>query len=122
MNKKTKAAVKAKTRTKKKIQPIPKGFHTLTPYVMVRGAAEAIDFYTRAFGAKERFRFPGMDGKSIAHAEMVIGNSIFMMADEAPNALSQSPQTLKGSAVGFAIYVTNADKAFKRAVSAGAKV
>ena len=114
--------MKKKSKTKKKVQPIPKGFHTLTPYLMLRGASKAIDFYKKAFGAKERFRFPGMDGKSIAHAEMVIGNSIFMMADEAPNALSQSPKTLKGSAVGFAIYVTNADKAFKRAVSAGAKV
>jgi len=118
----TKLIMNKKSKAKKKVQPIPKGFHTLTPYVMLRGASKAIDFYKKAFGAKERYRFAGMDGKSIAHAEMVIGDSIFMMADEGPNALSQSPETLKGSAVGFVIYVRNANKSFQRAVAAGAKV
>jgi PhnB protein len=112
---------KAKTRAKAKIKPIPDGFHSLTPYLIVRGCGEAIEFYQRAFGAKERYRFPGPDGK-IAHAELKIGDSIFMMADEAPHFGSQSPQTLKGSAVGFVIYVKDADKAFQRAVDAGATV
>ncbi len=104
-----------------KVKPIPDGFHTLTPYLTVKGAAEAIDFYKRAFGAQERFRFPGPDGKTIGHAEIVIGDSIVMMADEFPHC-NQSPQTLKGSPVGFLIYVEDADAAFKKAVAAGATV
>jgi PhnB protein len=122
MKNKSKAKAQVKSKAKKKVQPIPKGFHTLTPYLMLRGAAEAIDFYKKAFGAKERFRFPGMDGKSVAHAEMVIGDSIFMMADECPQSMSKSPLTLNGSPVGFVIYTKDTDKAFQRAVDAGAKV
>jgi len=120
MSKKTKA--KAKSKAAKKVQPIPKGYHTLTPYLIVRGAAEAMDFYKKAFGAKERFRFHGPDGKSIAHAEMMIGNSIFMMGGESPDGMAKSPQTLNGSPVGLVIYVKDADKAFQRAVDAGAIV
>jgi len=105
-----------------KVKPIPDGFHTLTPYLAVKGGAEAIDFYKRAFGAVERFRMPGPDGKSIAHAEIVIGNSIVMLADESPQMGNLSPQTLKGSPVGILMYVEDVDTAFKRAVAAGATI
>ncbi len=103
-------------------KPIPDGFHSVTPYLSVKGAAQAIDFYKRAFGAKERFRLAGPDGKTVGHSEIVIGNSIIMMADEMPEYGNQSPQSLKGTPVCFAIYVEDADAAFKRAVEAGATV
>ena len=105
-----------------KVKPIPEGFHTLTPYLMVKGAAQAIDFYKRAFGATERLRMAGPDGKSIAHAEITIGNSIVMLADECPERGMSSPQTLKGTPVAFALYVEDSDAAFKRAVGTGATV
>lgn len=104
---------------KAKAKPIPDGFHTVTPYLTVRNAAQAIGFYQRAFGARERYRLPMADGR-IGHAELLIGNSIVMLADEFPEFGNQSPQTLKGAAVGFALYVENADQAFQRAVQAGA--
>ena len=105
----------------KKVKPIPEGFHTLTPYLTVKGAGQAIDFYKRAFGAKERFRMPGPDGRTIGHAELVIGDSILMLADEFPQC-NASPQTLKGSPVSLLIYVNNVDEAFEQAVQAGATV
>jgi PhnB protein len=104
------------------VKPIPDGFHTVTPYLSVKGAAQAIEFYKRAFGAQERCRLPGPDGKSVGHAEIVLGNSILMMADEMPGCGNYSPETLKGSPVNFAVYVEDADAAFKRAVDAGATV
>ena len=104
------------------VKPIPDGFHTLTPYLSIRGAAQAIDFYKRAFGATERFRMPGPDGKSVGHAEIVIGDSIVMLADEFPEFGNTSPQTLKGTPVCFGLYVKDADAAYKRAVDAGATV
>jgi PhnB protein len=104
-----------------KVKSIPDGFHTVTPYLTVREAAKAIEFYKRAFGAQERYRLPMQDGK-IGHAELQIGNSIVMLADEFPEFGNQSPQALNGSPVGFAIYVEDADKAFKRAIDAGATV
>lgn len=105
-----------------KVKPIPDGFHTVTPYLSVKGAAQAIDFYKRAFGAKERFRMPGPDGKTLGHAEVVIGDSIVMLADEFPQAGNKSPQSLKGTSVSMLIYVEDVDSAFKRAVDAGGKV
>jgi len=104
-----------------KVKPIPDGFHTLTPYLTVKGAAQAIDFYKRAFGAKERFRMTGPDGKSLGHAEITIGDSILMLADECPG-FTQSPQTLNGTSASLLIYVKDVDAAFKRAVDAGATV
>ncbi len=104
-----------------KVKPIPDGFHTVTPYLTVRNAAQAIDFYQRAFGAEERFRMLMPDGK-VAHAELLIGNSVMMLGDEFPQMGNQSPQTLNGTPVGFALYVKNVDEAFARAVSAGATV
>ncbi len=104
-----------------KVNPIPAGFHTLTPYLIVKGAADAIDFYKRAFGAKERFRMTGPDGKSLGHAEITIGDSILMLADGMPG-FSQSPQELHGTSVSLLLYVKDVDAAFQRAVDAGAAV
>ena len=103
-------------------KPIPDGFHTLTPYLAVKGAARAINFYKSAFGAKERFRMPGPDGKFIGHAEILIGDSIVMLHDEVEAFGNRSPESLKGTPVGFMLYVPDADAAFKRAVEAGATV
>ena len=104
-----------------KVKPIPDGFHSVTPYLTVRNAAQAIEFYKRAFGAQERVRLPGPDGK-VAHAEIMIGNSIVMLGDECPEMGNQSPQSLHGSTVGLAVYVENVDEVFNRAVKAGAAV
>ena len=103
------------------VKPIPDGFHSVTPYLTIRNAAQAIEFYKRAFGAQERIRMPGPDGK-IAHAEIMIGNSILMLGEECPQMGNQSPEALHGSTVGMCIYVDNADEVFNRAVKAGAKV
>jgi PhnB protein len=103
-------------------RPIPEGFHTVTPYLAIRGAAQAIEFYKQAFGAQERLRLPGPDGKSIGHAEIVIGDSILMLADESPQFGNRSPQSLNGTPVFFGVYVPDADASFQRAVKAGAKV
>lgn len=103
------------------VQPIPKGFHSVTPYLSIKGAAQAIEFYKKAFGAHERFRMMTPDGKSVGHAEIVIGNSIVMLADEFPGC-NQSPQRLGGTPVGFVVYVEDADSYFNRAVAEGAKV
>jgi PhnB protein len=104
------------------VQPIPEGFHSVTPYLAISGAADALEFYKKAFNAQERFRMPGADGKTIGHAEMIIGNSIIMLADEFPECGNVSPKTLKGSPVGFALYVEDADAMFHQAVAAGATV
>ena len=103
------------------VQAIPKGYHTLTPYLTVRDAARAIEFYKQAFGAVEKGVMPGPDGK-IMHAELVIGDSIFMLADEFPQFVSMSPLSFSGAGMGLHIYVEDVDSAFDRAVQAGAKV
>jgi PhnB protein len=104
------------------VKPIPDGFHSITPYLTVNDGRGAIEFYQRAFGAKERFSMKGPDGKSIGHAEIVIGNSILMLADESPMAGNKSPKTLNGTPVSLLIYVENVDSAFKQAIDAGASV
>lgn len=101
----------------KKVRPIPKGYPVLTPYLIVRGAAQAIGFYSKAFGARERMRMPGPDGK-VGHAEMEIGDSLFMLADECPG-FGASPASLGGTPVSFLVYVKDVDRAFKKAVAAG---
>lgn len=103
------------------VKPIPDGFHTVTPYLIVKGAAAAIDFYKKAFGAEERFRCPMPDGR-IGHAEIRIGNSHVMLADEFPEMGAKSPQTLGGTPFGICLYVLDSDASFQRAVSAGATV
>jgi PhnB protein len=104
------------------IKPIPDGYPTLIPYLSVRGGARAIEFYKQALGAVERVRMPGCDGDSVGHAELEIGDSLFMLSDESPNFGNPSPQTLNGTSVGLALYVEDVDAAFARAVDAGATV
>ena len=101
---------------------VPDGYHTATPYLSVKNAGEAIDFYKRAFGAEEIVRMPGPDGKSVMHAEIKIGNSMLMIADEFPQAEVKSPKTLGGTSVNIFLYVQDADATFQKAVNAGAKV
>jgi len=102
-------------------KPIPTGFHSITPHLVIRNAARAIDFYKEAFGAKELSRMPGPDGKSIMHAEIKIGDSIVMIGEEHPEYGCKSPQQLSGTPVGVHLYVENADDVFQRAVKAGAQ-
>ena len=103
-------------------KPIPEGFHTVTPSLTIRGAAEAIDFYKRALGAQEVGRMASPDGK-IAHAELRIGDSMIFISDEFPNmGVTKSPQSLGGCTGTLHLYVEDVDKSFQRAVDAGAKV
>jgi PhnB protein len=104
-----------------KVNPIPKGYNTITPGLAVRNTGQAIDFYVKAFGAKEKTRMPGPDGK-IMHAELQIGNSHVMLGEENPQMNNHSPQSLNGSPVGLYIYVKDADKVFNQAVKAGGTV
>jgi PhnB protein len=104
-----------------KVKPIPEGYHTVTPYLIIRGAAKAMEFYKQAFGAKEMFRMEGPGG-TIGHAEMQIGDSHIMLADEPPNAENRSPEALGGSPVLLHLYVPDVDAFFAQAIAAGAKV
>ncbi|MBA3498130.1 MAG: VOC family protein, partial [Gemmatimonadales bacterium] len=104
----------------KTAQAIPKGYHTVTPSLMVAGAAEAIDFYKKAFGATEVMRFPGPDGK-LMHAEIRIGDSTIMLGDEMPEHGAKGPKSYGGTSTSFFIYGDDVDAAWKRAVDAGAK-
>jgi uncharacterized glyoxalase superfamily protein PhnB len=101
--------------------PIPQGFHTLTPHMVVRDAEQAIDFYKKAFGAEEVFRMPGPAGEGVMHAELQIGDSRLMMCGEWPGMDHlASPQTKKCTTVSLHMYVNDADAVFKKAVDAGA--
>jgi uncharacterized glyoxalase superfamily protein PhnB len=104
-----------------KVNPIPEGMHTVTPHLVCAGAAEAIEFYKRAFGAVEAARLPGPRGK-LAHAMIRIGDSAVMLVDEFPEMGALSPQSLKGSPVSIHLYVEDVDATVARAVTAGAKV
>jgi PhnB protein len=103
------------------VKPIPDGYHTATPYLIVKGAAAAIDFYKKAFGAAEVLRLGGPDGR-IGHAEIKIGDSMIMLADEFPEMGARSPQTIGGTPVTMCLYVENVDARFNQAVAAGGKV
>jgi len=103
------------------VKPIPEGHHTLTPFLTVRDAVRAIEFYKQAFGATERGVMKGPDGK-VMHAELMIGDSIIMLSDEWPEFGALSPQSIGGSAMGLHIYIDGVDAAFDRAVKAGAQV
>ena len=103
------------------VKPIPQGFHSVTPYLTLSDAARALDFYKRAFGAREVMRMDGPGGK-IGHAEIQIGDSRIMLGDEMPGTGCQSPQSLGGTTSGIMLYVENADAVFNQAVSAGAQV
>lgn len=100
---------------------IPEGFHTLTPHLVVRGAADALEFYKKAFGAEEIHRMPGPDGK-LMHAELKIGNSMLMLADEFPEWGSKGPESIGGSPVVLSLYVEDCDTVYNQAVEAGATV
>ena len=104
----------------RKVRRVPKGYHTTTPHLVVKGAAKAIQFYKKAFGAKELSRLPGPDGQTIMHAELQIGDSRIFLNDEFPEWGAMSPASLGGSPVTIHLYVENADTLFKRAVKAGA--
>jgi PhnB protein len=99
---------------------IPDGYHSATPYLIVKGAANAIDYYKRAFDATELFRMADEKG-TIGHAEIRIGDSVIMLADETPGAVCHTPRSLGGTSVGLMIYVNDVDSVFKRAVEAGGK-
>ena len=105
----------------RKVQAIPEGMHSLTPHLVCRDAAQAIDFYGRAFGAIERFRLPAPNGE-IVHACVQIGDSLLFLFDEMPEHGALGPQALKGSPVTLHLQVQDADAAFARAVQAGASV
>jgi PhnB protein len=103
-----------------RVKPIPDEYPQLTPYICVDGAEEAIDFYKKVFGARERMRMPGPDGK-IGHAEVQIGSSVLMLSDEAPEFGAQAPKRFGGTPVTLSVYVEDVDAVFKKALAAGAK-
>lgn len=103
------------------VNPIPEGMHTLTPNLVIRDCAKAIDFYKRAFGAQEIARMPAPDGKSIWHAELRIGDSVVFMNDEMPGMSPPAPTGEGRVPVTMWLYVKDTDAAFKRATEAGAK-
>jgi len=104
-----------------KVQPIPKGYEGATPYLIIKGASNALDFYKKAFGATEIMRIPAPEGK-VGHAEIKIGNAIIMLADEFLEMNHRSPQSLGGTPVSMMVYVPDVDTLVKRAIGAGAKV
>jgi PhnB protein len=104
-----------------KTRPIPKGYHAVTPYLSVQGAASAIAFYKKAFGAKEVMRMPGPMG-TIGHAEIQMGDSRIMLADEFPEMNFRSPRSIGGTPVNIHLYVEDVEKVVKKAVAAGAKL
>jgi len=107
--------------TATKVQPIPQGMHSVTPHLVCAGAADAIEFYKKAFGAVEEARLPGPNGK-VMHAMIRIGGSAVMLADEMPEWGSLGPKALKGSPVTIHLYVEDADAFVARAAKAGAKI
>src|SRR5512145_1694073 len=104
-----------------KVKPVPEGYHNVTPYLIVNGAARALDFYKRVFGATERMRMAGPDGK-VGHAEIGIGDSVVMLADEHPEMGARAPGAFGGAAVSIMLYVDDVDATVKTAVAQGAKV
>jgi PhnB protein len=102
------------------VKPIPEGYHSVTPYLTVKGALQAIDFYVEAFDAKEALRMPA-PGDLIGHAELMIGNSKIMIADEFPGMGNKGPQAFGGSPITIHLYVEDVDIVYERAVKAGAK-
>jgi PhnB protein len=101
------------------VKPIPDGYPRVMPYLCVDGAEAAIEFYSSVLGAQERVRMPGPDGK-IGHAELTLGDSIIMLADEAPQMGVLSPRSIGGTPVTISVYVEDADGVFEAAVAAGA--
>ena len=112
-------ATKTATSKSTKVKAIPDGYHSVTPYLIIDGAARAIDFYKRAFDAKELLRIPS-PGDKIGHAEIKIGDSVIMLADEHPEMDARSPTHFGGSPVSIMVYVEDVDRQFKQAIAAGA--
>lgn len=104
-----------------KVRPIPTGFRNVTPYLFIKNAARAIDYYKNVFGATERMRMPGSNGR-VMHAELQIGDSIVMLADENPSAGIKSPETVGGASSSLHIYVEDVDATTKKAVQEGARL
>lgn len=100
------------------VKAVPDGYHSITPYLIVHDATAALDYYAKAFGAKELFRMPGPDGK-IGHAEITIGDSPIMLADEFPDMGARSPRSIGGSPVSLMLYIEDVDAVIARAVAAG---
>src|SRR4030081_3373421 len=103
-----------------KVKPIPDGYPQVTPYLVLDGAADGIEFYKKIFGAQERMRMPGPDGR-IGHAELALGDSVIMLADENAQMDVRGPATIGGTPVSLHVYVEDSDAVFERAVRAGAK-
>jgi PhnB protein len=103
------------------VKPIPEGYHSVTPYLTVDDAAQAIEFYKKAFGAKERGRMEGRDGK-IGHAELEIGDSLVMLSDALPQFTTKPPKELGGTSASVFLYVEDVDALVQQAVDAGATV
>ena len=102
------------------VKPVPEGYHAITPYLFCSDAAAAIDYYKKGFGASELFRH-GAPGGKIGHAEITIGDSVIMLADEEPSVKALSPKTVGGTPVGLMLYVDDVDAVFKKALASGAK-
>ena len=102
------------------VNPIPEGYRRVTPYLIVDGAAAAIDFYASVFGATERMRMDAPEGR-VGHAELEIGDSVIMLADEHPEMNARGPRSVGGTPVSLHMYVEDVDGVFERAVEAGAK-
>lgn len=102
------------------VSPIPEGYHTVTPYLILKNAAAAIEFYKKALGAVELFRMPAPGGK-IGHAEIRIGDSPVMLADEYPDMGYKGPESLGGTSVSLMVYVADVDKVYRQAIAAGGK-
>lgn len=105
-----------------KIDPIPTGFHSVTPCLTVKDSKSAIEFYKSAFDARERCLFQPSEGEDVVHAEMMIGDSIIMLADETSDFDFKSPETVSTNTVHFVLYVPDVDTAFGQAVDAGATI
>ncbi len=103
------------------VSPVPEGHRSLAPYLYVRGASSAMDFYARAFGARELFHMKGPDGK-IVHAELQVGDSILMLADESPEQGARAPEAYGGTPASVFLYLPDVDIVFERATAAGATV
>lgn len=102
------------------VKAIPDGYASVTPYLIINGAGAAIDFYKKVFNATERMRIPTHDGK-VGHAEIEIGGSVIMLADECPERGAKGPQAIGGTPVSIHVYVSNSDDVFAKAMAAGAK-
>ena len=114
-----KAPIKKPAPRKKAVKPIPPGYHVVTAYLCVDGAGNAIDFYKKVFGAKERLRMDAPGGK-VGHAELTIGDSVVMLADEFPEMDFRGPKEGAGSSVNMHLYMQDVDAVVARAISAGA--